>query len=265
MKLNPNLRERRIGWIFLVIWLFTMFFYITWDGWLQEWRITGYEGSNQHFDLDLFDFSVTVKSDGTYIYNSTNNLHNLIYICYFVLFMGWFGLIFDVEWLKQGTMGTVGVSFIATLATLNPSDHLYILQITYDIVHLSGIILGLYLFSRYRPSLKLMTPGILLTSVFYILSRIIYEPWPYWEESANAFYSINQINDVPFYFYGFEYVIVLGLLFGMNIIIKLIINRIEDRKYWIFVPMIVYSVTCMIMLALNLISLATIDLTTWTG
>ncbi|MGC9384135.1 MAG: hypothetical protein ACP5D6_06005, partial [Kosmotogaceae bacterium] len=74
----------------------------------------------------------------------TNNLHNLIYICYFVFFMGWFGLLFDVEWAKQGAMGTVGISFIATLSTLNPSDHLYILQINYDIVHVSGIILGFF-------------------------------------------------------------------------------------------------------------------------
>ncbi|TYB84138.1 MAG: hypothetical protein FXF54_12540 [Kosmotoga sp.] len=265
MKLNSNLTERRLGWIFLTIWLLSFIFYITWDGWIQEWRITGYDGPNQHFDLNIFDLSVTVKSDGTYIYNSTNNLHNLIYICYFVFFMGWFGLLFDVDWLKQGTMGTVGVSFIATLSTLNPHDHLYILQITYDIVHLSGIFLGLYLFTRYRPSLKLMTPGILLTYVFYILSRIIYEPWPYWEESANAFYSINQINDVPFYFYGLEYSIVLALLFGMNIIIRLITNRIEKRKYWIYVPIIVYTATCLIMLSLNLINLPTIDMTTWTG
>jgi hypothetical protein len=265
MKLNPNVIERRIGWIFFIIWLFTFIFYFTWDGWIQEWRITGYEGENQHFDLDPFDFSVTTKNDGTYIYNSTNNLHNLIYICYFVFFMGWFGLLFDIEWAKQGTMGTVGISFIATLSTLNPSDHLYILQINYDIVHLSGIILGLFLFSRHRPSLKKITTGILLTSVFYILSRIIYEPWPYWEESANAYYSVNQINDVPFYFYGFEYSVVIALLYFINLTILLINTRIKNKKIWVFTPMIIYTITCILLFSLNLVHPPAVDLTTWRG
>ncbi|MEA2065720.1 MAG: hypothetical protein U9O65_01245 [Thermotogota bacterium] len=179
--------------------------------------------------------------------------------------MGWFGLLFDIEWLKQGTIATVGVSFIATLSTLNPSNHLYNLQIIYDMVHLSGIFLGLYLFIKYRPSLKFMTSGILLTSVFYILSRIIYEPWPYWKESANAFYSANQINDVPFYFYGLEYSIVLAILFGKNVIIALTNNKIEDKKFWILVPMIIYTATCIILFSLNLVNQPTVNLTTLTG
>lgn len=161
-------------------------------------------------------------------------------------------------------MGTVGISFIATLSTLNPSDHLYILQINYDIVHVSGIILGLFLFSQHRPSLKKMTPGISLTFVFYILSRIIYEPWPYWEESANAYYSVNQINDVPFYFYGFEYSVVIALLYVINITILLINMRIKNKKIWVFTPMIIYTIACILLFSLNLVHPPVVDLTTWT-
>jgi hypothetical protein len=110
-----------------------------------------------------------------------------------------------------------------------------------------------------------MTPGILLTYVFYIISRIIYEPWPYWKESANAYYSVNQINDVPFYFYGFEYSIVIALLLGINIAIILINKRLRDKKSWVFTPMIIYTIACIIILFLNLTQPPTVDLTTWTG
>ncbi|MGC9384134.1 MAG: hypothetical protein ACP5D6_06000 [Kosmotogaceae bacterium] len=110
-----------------------------------------------------------------------------------------------------------------------------------------------------------MTPGISLTFLFYILSRIIYEPWPYWEESANAYYSVNQINDVPFYFYGFEYSVVIALLYVINITILLINMRIKNKKIWVFTPMIIYTIACILLFSLNLVHPPVVDLTTWTG
>jgi hypothetical protein len=42
-----------------------------------------------------------------------------------------------------------GISLVAALSTLDLSDHIYMLQIVYDVVHLSGIVIGAYLFSKY--------------------------------------------------------------------------------------------------------------------
>jgi len=264
MRLNKNRFELRFGLIFLILWIFIFVFHATWDGWIWEWNYFGYNGPNQHFDFDLFDLKITRLEDGGIIYNSTNNLHNLIYICFFTFFMGWFGLIFDIEWAKQGLMATSGISFIAAIATLKPwINHTYILQTVYDVIHVSGIIMATYLFSKKKISLIKIIPGLLGTWILYLLSRILLEPWPYWTESRNAYFSINQINNMPFYFYGFEYLIVIVVLMGVNFIIHLLNLKMKNRILKAVFPLLIFTFVYLVMNSLNFIEVPLVDLRAW--
>ena len=76
MALKNRSSEKKVGVVFLLMWIAIAVFYLTWDGWLYEWQSCGYLGTNQHFDLDFFDLNIQRNSDGTMLYLSTNNLHN---------------------------------------------------------------------------------------------------------------------------------------------------------------------------------------------
>lgn len=262
MRLNENLFERRLGLFFMVLWFVVMFFYITWDGWLYEWRDCGYDGPNQHFDLDMSDMDYEYTADGVKIYHSTNNLHNLIYLCYFVFFFGWLGLLFDIEWAKQWTMATTGISVVAALSTLRLSDHVYILQIVYDAVHLSGIVMGCYLFWKYDLKIRRAVHAVLFTWAVYLSSHLIFTPWPYWENQGKAYFSINQINDLPFFIFGLEYLLVVALLLGIDVAASFINSRLDNRFLKMAVPLGLYLSLCIILIALGLIIVPEIHINT---
>lgn len=260
MKLNRNIRERAMGIIFIILWLLIFTFYLTWDGWLYEWRSVGYTGVNQHFDFDFFDMKWSYDETGVVFYNSTNNLHNIIYICYFVFILGGLGLLFDNEYAKQGVMATLPISVISLLSTLNPQDHLYIVQIVYDIVHLSGTIMGVYFFCTCELKIKKTLPAIFGTWALYILSRLLCEPWPYWAENCNGYFSTNQINEMPLYFYGFEYGGVVIILLLINYFVAKLNSKIPKGKIKGMVPILVYVLVCLLLQVLGLIKLQDIPI-----
>jgi len=257
-------KEREIGIFLLLIWTAVTVFYLTWDGWVQEWEILGYSGPNQHFDFDLFDMRYIRTEDGGYIYISTNNLHNLMYICYFILFMAWAGFLFNWEWAKQGLMATIGIPFIASIVMLEKfEDSANVMMIVYHILHLSSVVPGLYLLSERKLSLRRSIPGTLGTWFFYVLSRVILEPFPYWKGERDAYYSLNQINDMPFYFYGLEYGTVILILLGVNFTITVYNLKIKSKVWRILLPIFNYMVVYIILRSLGLISFPTVDTRTW--
>jgi hypothetical protein len=262
MRLNENRFERKLGLIFMLIWLAIFAFYLTWDGWLYEWRECGYKGQNQHFDLDLFDMRYSYDGAGGIIYHSTNNLHNLIYLCYLIFFLGWFGLLFDIEWAKQWTMATMGISVVAALSTLRLSDHLYVLQIVYDIVHLSGIAIGFYLFWKYDLKIKRAVQAIMATWIVYMLSHLFFTPWPFWQNQGMAYYSINQINDLPFFLFGLEYLIVVFLLIGIDFVTIRVNSKLQNGLSKTLVPLGLYVLLCVTLIALGLIIVPDLSMNT---
>jgi len=264
MQLNEDKFELKLGIIFFIIWSLVLVFYLTWDGWIWEWNYFGYNGPNQHFDLNLFDLKIERLKDGEIIYYSTNNLHNLLYICFFVFFLGWFGLIFDSKWAKNGFLATSGISFLAALATMFPLKyHIYILQIIYDIIHGSAVVMASYLFSKERFLLKKALPAIFLTWTLYMLSRIALEPWPYWIGNKDAYFSLNQVNDMPFYFYGLEYSIVIAVMIGLNIPIYLAISRVKNRFLRVLTPFAMFMIVYFVIYSLGLIHIPKIDIKAW--
>ena len=54
IKLNPNLKERRMGFFFMFVFFLISIFYLFYDGWIYEWVEYGYTGANQHWDLIVF-------------------------------------------------------------------------------------------------------------------------------------------------------------------------------------------------------------------
>ncbi len=253
MKLNQNIFERRLGIFFMVLWILILMFYLTWDGWLYEWRDCGYSGPNQHFDLDLLDMKYEHTSDGGITYFSTNNLHNLIYLCYLVFLIGWLALLFGWEWAKQGAMATMGISLVAALSTLDLSDHAYMLQIVYDVVHLSGIVIGAYLFSKYYLKTSKSLPIVFGTWAVYLISHLMFTPWPFWENVGQAYFSVNQINDLPFFLFGVEYTLVLAIILSVSFMVEKMNSRTSNRVLRVLIPIGLYFVLCLVMYSLGLI------------
>ena len=259
MKLNSDRAERRVGWILAGLWISVLVFYCLWDGWVWEWLAVGYGGANQHVDLDLFDMQWERASDGRMTYLSTNNLFNIIYICYFVFFMAWVGLLFGSRWARQGVMATMAFCFGAAVVTLTPVEHLYPVQIAYDIVHVSSIAAGLYFFYKDTPVLKLGLPALGMTWILYLLSRVLCEPWPYWSEDRNAFFSVNQINEMPFYFFGLEYVIVVLLFLGIHAAVIALRRKLPGPRARVLTPLIIYGTLVAVLKSLGLIEPPHID------
>jgi len=262
MRLNKDLFERRLGIFFMVLWILIMFFYLTWDGWLYEWRDCGYSGPSQHFDLDITDMQYSRSPDNEITYLSTNNLHNLIYLCYLVFLIGWLGLLFDLEWAKQGAMATMGISFVAALSTLNLSDHVYLLQVMYDLVHLSGVVMGAYLFSKYHLKTSKSLPVVLGTWAIYLVSHLIFTPWPFWENVGQAYFSVNQINDLPFFLFGMEYIVVVVIILAVNTLIVKLNGRTSNRFLRVLIPLGVYFLLFMIMYSTGLIIVQNVNMNT---
>jgi hypothetical protein len=159
-------------------------------------------------------------------------------------------------------MALTAFPVIAALFTLNPPDHLYILQIVYDIVHISGIAACTYLFYKNDLDLKLATPGILGTWGIYLISRILIQPWPYWENNNLGYFSVNQINNMPFYFYGLEYGIVVIIIFVANFLIIKIQHKIPNQIVKAFFPFVVFAILFVTFMLLGVVQLQVIDLGT---
>jgi hypothetical protein len=262
MQLNKHEGERRWGLIFGFIWLLILVFYLTWDGWIFEWIECGYDGPNQHFDLDFTDMRWAVV-DGELVYYSTNSIHNILYLCYIQFLVGWLGLVTGNKYLRQGAMATLAFPVIATMSTLVPLwHHAYITYIVYNVVHTCGITIGIYLFSKEGMNTKETVPYILATWVIYFFTTILMKPWPYWEYNTLAYFSANQVNQMPFYLYGLEYGIVVLIFLVVNQIIVMIQARIGHRWARAFFPLVIFTVLCVVFIAAGLIVLQDIQLGT---
>jgi hypothetical protein len=253
--------ERRVGIVFLLISIAIACFYLTWDGWLYEWQSCRYEGTNQHFDLEFSDLQIERNDDGSVLYHSTNNLHNLIYICYIVIVLGSIGLITGNQWFKQGAIAIYPISVVSVISTLLPlSNHLNIIQIAYDLVHLFSIILGLYCLYHEGIVFKKTLFGIFISWGCYLLARVLLEPWPYWLTDKNAYFSLNQINDMPFYFYGLEYLVVVFILIIINYIFSLVQHK-KPQLFWkMLFPLLCSLVVGFSLLGSGMIKLQQLDM-----
>ncbi|MHA1719837.1 MAG: hypothetical protein ACTSWX_14190 [Promethearchaeota archaeon] len=287
IKLNENLKERKFGFFFLSIYFVIFLVYLFWDGWHYEWIHYGYAGANQHFDLKVFgDMQWALINGGTErVYYSTSNLHNLVYICYYTGLGSTFALITGNEWLKKGSIATLAFPVISYFSTINPfvaneiftwdifRYHLYFLQIFYDINHICGMIMGVYIIystAKKREKIvdyKKMTPIIMFTWFLYYLAKIFLQKWPFWAPGHELGYiSTNQINNMPFYFYGLEYIIVVVLLYFINFLLDisnkqfLKSEKLEKSypKIIAIVPFIIFAVLTLIFVATGLIVLQVI-------
>ncbi|MCF2140695.1 MAG: hypothetical protein K9W44_11630 [Candidatus Lokiarchaeota archaeon] len=279
IKLNENKRERHWGYFFMGIYIFIFLFYLFFDGWHFEWLHYGYSGANQHFDFNIFGDMQWDIINGERVYYSTNNLHNLVYICYWTGTISYLALITGNKWLRQGSVATMAFPVISAFSTINPfvaSDiftwdifyyHSYILQIIYDLNHLCGIIMGIYNYNALNKNneninFKKITPTILFTWLLFILARIFLQKWPYWAPGNElGMISTNQINNMPFVFYGLEYIIVIALLYFINGILYFVGPRIKRTWVRTLAQFLVFAIITIIFVQVGLIELQVIPYT----
>lgn len=276
IKLNENRTQRRVGFFFLGVYVFILIVYLFFDGWHYEWLHYGYDGINQHWDWNVIGDMQWELIDGKPVYYSTNNLHNLVYTCYWIAVNSVFALILDNKFLRQGAMATLAFPVISFFSTINPyvakevftTDiffyHSYGLQIVYDLNHISGTIMGVYIFyiaakRNEEIDLKKIAPMILFTWVLFILARVTLQKWPFWAPvNEVAMIGTNQINDMPFIFYGLEYIIVVALLYAINILVKAVNKHISNPKMKTVFPFVLFAVLTIIFIMADLIVLQVI-------
>ncbi|MHA1474804.1 MAG: hypothetical protein ACTSRX_03470 [Promethearchaeota archaeon] len=289
MKLNKNLKERKLGYICLSIYFVIFLVYLFFDGWSFEWLHYGYDGANQHFDLDIFsDMIWSLNSEGERVITSTNNLHNLVYICYYTGLASVIGLITGNEWFKKGSIATLAFPVISFFSSINPfvaTDiftwdifryHFYFLQIFYDLNHICGMIMGVtILYNTAKKGEKVvdfkkMAPIIMFTWLLYYLAKFFLQKNPFSALGSElGVISTNQINNMPFYFYGLEYIIVVVLLYFISFLLNAADKwlkksdfpervKISYAKLITFVPFIIFVVLTIIFIAAGLIVLQVI-------
>ncbi|MHA1674201.1 MAG: hypothetical protein ACTSYI_11315 [Promethearchaeota archaeon] len=282
ITLNPNLKERRMGYFFLGVFFLISLFYLFYDGWLYEWVEFGYEGINQHWDLKVFgdlDYEII---NGEYIYHSTHNLQHFFYLCYYSAAFCYFYLITGSEWLRQGAIATMAFPVMTFFSTINPiyvkeifspdafRFHSYYLQFVFDLNHIGGMIMGFYIFytsvrDKFKMDFKKMTPFIMFTWLIYMITKVVMTEWPFWAgdsgwgpTGAGAYYDTNQINMFPVHFYGLEFLIVVGLLYFINVGVKFSSAKIKDPKWQAIVPYAFFSGLTIIMVLIGAIQLQNI-------
>ncbi|UYP46768.1 hypothetical protein NEF87_003053 [Candidatus Lokiarchaeum ossiferum] len=277
-QLNPNLKERRLGFFFMTIFLGILIVYLFYDGWLYEWIELGYGGANQHWDFNVFgDMQWEIVGDHAE-YDSTNNLHNLVYTCYWTATIAYLALITGNSWLKQGAIGTMAFPVMSLFSTINPIEasniftldifryHSFIIQIMYDLTHICGAFMGVYIFytackKGEEIDIKKITPTILFTWLLFFITRLTLQKWPFWApENRIGLISTNQINNMPFFLYGFEYILVIAILYFINFGTKAIIKRIKNPKVKTLVPFAFFIVLTVVMIFVGLIELQTIPI-----
>ncbi len=282
LKLNENLKERRMGFIFMFVFFLISLFYLFYGGWLYEWVEYGFAGASQHWDWKVFNDMSYEIIDGEYVYYSTHNLMHFLYLCYWSAYVCFFYLITGNKWLRQGAIATMAFPVMTLFSTINPvnvqdifsSDvflfHSYYLQFVFDMNHVAGIIMGFYIFytavrDKVELNLKMMAPFILGTWVIYILTKAIMTDGLFWvvlngwvPSGVGGYYDTNQINMFPFHFYGLEYLLVVFLLFGINFGVKLLTRKISNPKWQAIIPYGLFAGLTIIMVLMGLIELQNI-------
>lgn len=266
-----------MGYFFMFIFFLIAIFYLFFDGWLYEWVEYGYNGANQHWDLKIFgDIQYTIV-DGVYEYTATHNLMHFIYLCFWTAMLNYMYLITGNQWLRQGSIATMAFPVMSFFSTINPlvaNDiftldvflfHSYYLQIAFDVNHIAGAIMGFYIFytamkeKDFEMNFKMMTPFIVGTWVFYLVTRALMIP----AGMDIGYYDTNQINNQPFYLpFGLEYLlVVVSLLYAINFGIKHLVRRIPNPKAKAVVPYVIFAVLTITFVLLKLITLQNIPYT----
>jgi len=278
MKLNPNLKERRWGFFFMFVFFIIGLFYLFYDGWLYEWVKYGYSGTNQHWDLIIFGDMNYEIINGEYVYHSTHNLMHFLYLCYWTAAVNYLYLITGNKWLKQGSIATMAFAMMAFFSTINPINardifstdvftfHSYYLQFVFDINHISGIIMGFYIFNSSikegeEINFKMITPFILGTWVIYLITKAVMIPgWPLSaSDNIGGYYDTNQINNIPFKLYGFEYLLlVVPLLYLINFLVRFLTRKIKNPKMKAIVPYAIFASFTLFFVLINFIVLQNI-------
>ena len=282
VTLNENLKERRLGYFFMVIYIGILLVYLFFDGWLYEWLELGYDGASQHWDFNIFgdmQWEIAGSGDNEHpIYLSTNNLHNLVYSCYWTATISYLSLITGNEWLRQGAIATMAYPVMSLLSTINPVEasniftvdifhyHTYIIQIMYDLTHVCGTIMAVYIFytackKGEEIDIKKITPTLMFTWALFILTRLTLQKWPYWAAGNEiGLISTNQINNMPFYLYGLEYGLVVVILYILNLGTKYTVKHIKNPKVQTLVPFAFFAILTIVMVMIGFIELQEIPI-----
>ena len=182
--------------------------------------------------------------DGTVVYRSLSNVHNLLYLCDLQLLLGALGLLLGIRSLRQGSLALLPLTVSAVASTIVPlRDHLYPLQWAYDLVHLSGLSVGAFLLAREAPDLRAGWPWIGASWGVFLASKVVCCKWPFWEH-PQGFFSLNQINHMPFSFYGLEYIPVVGLLCAVGWLTAVALGRLRHPVARALLPVGLFLAVC---------------------
>ena len=81
----------------------------------------------------------------------------------------------------------------------------------------------------------------------------MFTPWPSWEKAGQAYFSVNQINDLPFFLFGVEYTLVLAIILSVNFLVEKLNSRTSNRVLRVLIPIGLYFVLCLVMYSMGLI------------
>jgi len=81
----------------------------------------------------------------------------------------------------------------------------------------------------------------------------MFTPWPFWEKVGQAYFSVNQINDLPFFLFGVEYTLVLAIILSVNFLVEKLNSRTSNRVLRVLIPIGLYFVLCLVMYSMGLI------------
>jgi len=90
----------------------------------------------------------------------------------------------------------------------------------------------------------------------------MFTPWPFWEKVGQAYFSVNQINNLPFFLFGIEYVLVVAIILSVNFVVEKMNSRTSNRVLRVLIPLGLYSVLCLIMYSMGLIIVQEMDMRT---
>jgi F0F1-type ATP synthase assembly protein I len=113
---------------------------------------------------------------------------------------------------------------------------------------------GLETDENFKISVKMISPFILGTWVVYLISKAVMIP----AGSDWAYYDINQINHQPFYLFGLEFIVAVGLLYGMNLGVKFLIRKLPNTKTKTMIPFVIFAVMSLVLVLSGLVTLQNI-------
>jgi hypothetical protein len=87
----------------------------------------------------------------------------------------------------------------------------------------------------------------------------MFTPWPFWERVGQAYFSVNQINDLPFFLFGVEYILVVAIILSVNFVVEKLNSRTSSRVLRVLIPLGLYFVLFLVMYSMGLIIVQDMD------